>query len=108
MHSSQQLEVISIGAPGDNLHNERTALELLDRVRRASSVHEQQVEEPSEETQEGVAEPPQKRPYDFVPDTLKEHLFSLVQTDPNEPIQFFAERVPIPRHNLRKLVKNMK
>ena len=49
---------VPICEPGDVLHNERTALELLDRMRRASGVHEQQVEEPPEEMQEEVAEPP--------------------------------------------------
>ena len=89
-------------------HNERTALELLDRMRRASGVHEQQVEELPEEIQEEVAEPPQKRQYNAVSDTTKECLLSLVQAFPNESIQFFAERFSISRHNLRKLVRNMK
>ena len=35
-------------------------------------------------------------------------MLSLVQIYPIELIQFFAERVSVPRHNLRKLVKNMK
>ena len=85
-----------------------TTLELLDRTRRASDVHEQQVEEPQKDTQEDITEPLQKRLHNVVPGTTKEHLFSLVQTDPNESIQFICERVSIPRHNLRKLVKNMK
>ena len=61
-----------------------------------------------EEMQEGIAKSSQKRPYDAVPDTLKEHLLPLVQTDPNESIHFFSERVSIPRHNLRKLIRNVK
>ena len=63
---------------------------------------------PSEEAQEGITESPLKRPCNVVPDAPKEHLFSLVQTDLNESIHFFAKRVSIPRHNLRKLVKKMK
>ena len=101
-------DAVPICEPGDNLHNERTAFELLDRMRKGSDVHEQQVEEPPEETQEGITEPHQRRPCDAVPGTLKELLPSLVQTFPNESIQLFAEMVSITRHNLRKKVKNMK
>ena len=99
---------VPICEPGDGRHKERTALELVNRMRRAGGVREQQVEEPPEETQVGIAEPPPKRPYSAVPDAPKERLLSLVQTRPNELTQFFAERVSIPRHNLGKLVKNMK
>ena len=50
---------VPICAPGDVLHNERIALELLDRMRRVCDVHEQQIEEPqTEETQEDNAESP--------------------------------------------------
>ena len=58
---SATVDDVPICEPGDVRHNERIALELLDRMRRASDAHEQQVEEPPEEIQEEVAEPPRKR-----------------------------------------------
>ena len=58
---------------GDDRHNERNVLDLLDRMRRMSGAQvpeaveqeaaEPEAAEPSEDSQEDVDEPPRKRPY---------------------------------------------
>lgn len=98
---------------GEDLHNERNVLDLLDRMRRMSNAPvpeaaDPEAAEPPEDSQEDADEPPRKRPYIAVSLDVKQQLLALVRNHPDQPATFFAGFFSIPAHNLRKLVKAMK